>query len=89
MILDKIESLLVEVKEMKASNAEEIEALRLKYLSKKGEINAVMADFRNVPADQKKEVGMKSMSSNRQLSKGSMPCVMPSKQAKTATRDST
>ncbi len=59
MILDKIESLLVEVKEMKASNAEGIEALRLKYLSKKGEINAVMADFRNVPADQKKEVGMK------------------------------
>lgn len=59
MILDKIESLLAEVKEMKASNAEEIEALRLKYLSKKGEINAVMADFRNVPADQKKEVGMK------------------------------
>ena len=41
MILDKIESLLAEVKEMKASNAEEIEALRLKYLSKKGEINAV------------------------------------------------
>ena len=59
MILDKIESLLAEVKEMTASNAEEIEALRLKYLSKKGEINAVMADFRNVPADQKKEVGMK------------------------------
>lgn len=59
MILDKIESLLNEVKEMTASNAEEIEALRLKYLSKKGEINAVMADFRNVPAEQKKEVGMK------------------------------
>lgn len=59
MILDKIESLLNEVKEMKASNAEEIEALRLKYLSKKGEINAVMADFRTVAADQKKMVGMK------------------------------
>lgn len=44
---------------MTASNAEEIEALRLKYLSKKGEINAVMADFRTVPAEQKKEVGMK------------------------------
>ena len=44
---------------MKAANAEEIEALRLKYLSKKGEINAVMADFRTVPAEQKKEVGMK------------------------------
>lgn len=59
MILDKIESLLKEVTEMTASNAEEIEALRLKYLSKKGEINAVMADFRTVPAEQKKEVGMK------------------------------
>ncbi len=59
MILDKIASLLQEVKEMKATNAEDIEALRLKYLSKKGEINAVMADFRNVAAEQKKEVGMK------------------------------
>ncbi len=59
MILEKIESLLNEVKTMTASNAEEIEALRLKYLSKKGEINAVMADFRTVPTEQKKEVGMK------------------------------
>ena len=59
MILDKIEQLLEEVKNLKAANAEEIEALRLKYLSKKGEITALMAEFRNVPADQKKTVGMK------------------------------
>lgn len=59
MILDKIEKLLEEVKGLTASNAEEIEAMRLKYLSKKGEINALMADFRNVPAEQKKEVGIK------------------------------
>ncbi|MBO5601844.1 MAG: phenylalanine--tRNA ligase subunit alpha [Prevotella sp.] len=59
MILDRIEELLKEVKELKASNAEEIEALRLKYLSKKGEINALMAEFRNVAADQKKVVGIK------------------------------
>ncbi len=59
MILDKIAQLLEEVKNLSAQNAEEIEALRLKYLSKKGEITALMADFRNVPADQKKEVGMK------------------------------
>lgn len=59
MILEKIEQLLNEVKGISASNAGEIEALRLKYLSKKGEINALMADFRNVPAAQKKEVGMK------------------------------
>ncbi|MCI6160249.1 MAG: phenylalanine--tRNA ligase subunit alpha [Prevotellaceae bacterium] len=59
MILDRIEELLKEVSALTASNAEEIEALRLKYLSKKGEINALMTDFRNVAADQKKAVGMK------------------------------
>ena len=42
-----------------AKNAEEVERLRLKYLSKKGEINALMSEFRNVAADQKKTVGMK------------------------------
>jgi len=59
MILDKIEKLLDEVQNLNAHNAEEIEALRLKYLSKKGEITTLMADFRNVPAEQKKEVGMR------------------------------
>ncbi len=59
MILEQIEQLLNEVKALEAKNAEDIEALRLKYLSKKGEINALMADFRNVPAEEKKTVGMK------------------------------
>ena len=54
MLLEKIDALLKDVKELKASNAEEIEALRVKYLSKKGEIAALMADFRNVAADQKR-----------------------------------
>ena len=59
MILEKIDQLLEEVKNISASNADEIEALRLKYLSKKGAITALMNDFRNVPADQKKVVGIK------------------------------
>lgn len=58
-MLAKIQQLLEEVEQLKANNADELEALRIKYLSKKGEINALMADFRNVAADQKKEVGMK------------------------------
>ena len=58
-MIAKIEQLLQEVEAMTASNAEELEALRIKYLSKKGAINELMADFRNVPAEQKKEVGMK------------------------------
>lgn len=59
MILEKIDELLQEVKNISATNADEIEALRLKYLSKKGAITALMTDFRNVPAVQKKAVGIK------------------------------
>ena len=59
MILEKIEELLKEVSTISAKNAEEVEQLRLKYLSKKGEINALMSEFRNVAADQKKTVGIK------------------------------
>ncbi len=58
-MLNRIAELLEEVRNMNAANATELEALRLKYLSKKGVISALMADFRNVPAEQKKEVGMK------------------------------
>ena len=58
-MIEKIEQLISEIKELKAASAEELEALRLKYLSKKGAINELMADFRNVPAEQKREVGQK------------------------------
>ena len=58
-MLEKIKDMLAEVEALQAKNAEEIESLRIKYLSKKGLITSLMADFRNVPAEQKKEVGMK------------------------------
>ena len=58
-MLEKIEQLINEVNELKATTAQELESLRLKYLSKKGAINDLMADFRNVPADQKREVGQR------------------------------
>ena len=50
---------MAEVENLTANSAEELEDLRIKYLSKKGAINDLMADFRNVPAEQKKEVGMR------------------------------
>ena len=59
MLLDKIDELLKEVSQLSAKDAEDVEQLRLKYLSKKGEINALMGEFRNVAKDQKKELGMK------------------------------
>ena len=58
-MIAKINQLLQEVEALKAANAEELEALRIKYLSKKGAINDLMADFRNVAAEQKKEGGMR------------------------------
>jgi phenylalanyl-tRNA synthetase alpha chain len=56
-MVDKIKALLLEVEEMKAANADELETLRIKYLSKKGEVSALFNDFRNVANDQKREVG--------------------------------
>lgn len=56
---DKIEALLSEVEQMSATNTEELEALRIKFLSKKGVIPSLMDDFRNVPSEQKREIGVK------------------------------
>ena len=57
-MLEKINALKAEIEAATAKDAEAVEALRIKYLSKKGALNALMADFRTVPADQKKEIGM-------------------------------
>ena len=56
-MINKINALLQEVENLKAANAEELEAIRIKYLSKKGEISLLMNDFRTVAADQKREIG--------------------------------
>ncbi|MFL1684596.1 MULTISPECIES: phenylalanine--tRNA ligase subunit alpha [Bacteroidales] len=56
-MLDKINHLKAEIESLKASKADEIETLRIKYLSKKGEISQLFNDFRNVAAEHKKEVG--------------------------------
>lgn len=56
---EKIEALLTEIEQLKATTAEEVESIRIKYLSKKGIISSLMDEFRNIPADQKREVGMK------------------------------
>ena len=57
-MLERIKQMLAEVDALQAKTADEVEALRIKYLSKKGEITALMNDFRLVPAEQKKQVGI-------------------------------
>lgn len=56
-MLAKVEELVKEVEGFNSSNLEEIEAFRIKMLGKKGAITALLAEFRNVPVEQKKEFG--------------------------------
>ena len=56
-MIERIQKLLAEVNSLSANGTEEIEALRIKYLGKKGEISRLFNDFREVPNDQKRQVG--------------------------------
>lgn len=58
-MIDKINRLKEEIAALQAANAEQLEALRIKYLSKKGEVSALFNDFRTVPAEMKKELGQR------------------------------
>lgn len=58
-MLDKIQQIKAEMEQLHAQTLEDAEALRIKYLSKKGLIPQLMEDFRSVPAEMKKEVGIK------------------------------
>ena len=58
-MIEKINDLLAEVGTLTANDEKELEALRIKYLSKKGVMNELMTAFRDVPGDQKRELGQK------------------------------
>lgn len=58
-MLERIKALKEEIGSALATTPAGVEELRIKYLSKKGAISLLMADFRNVPAEQKREVGQK------------------------------
>ena len=53
----KIQQLSEELNLLLAGSLDEVENLRIKYLSKKGEISTLFNDFRNVPNEEKREVG--------------------------------
>ena len=59
MLTDKIQSLLGEVADLQAADAKALEELRIKYLSKRGVINGLMGEFRDVAPESKREIGMK------------------------------
>ena len=58
-MIDKINKYLEESKSFVADSLDEIESFRIKYLGKKGIVNDLFAEFKNVPRENKKEVGQK------------------------------
>ena len=56
-IKENIQDLLAQVADLQASNAEQLEALRIKYLSKKGLVTELFNAFREVPKEEKREIG--------------------------------
>ena len=54
---ETIQRLSDEINALQAASLEELEALRIKYLSKKGSVSVLFDDFRNVPNEQKREIG--------------------------------
>ncbi len=54
---DKIAALRAEIAALKATTPQQAEELRIKYMSKKGLVNALFAEFRNVPQEDKKAIG--------------------------------
>ena len=58
-MINKIEELLKTVQEAAPKSAAEVEELRIRILGKKGELNALMEQFKSVPAEQKRELGQK------------------------------
>ena len=58
LLQENIQDVLSEIQQLTAKDKKELEELRIKYLSKKGVVAQLMAEFRNVSADQKKELGI-------------------------------
>jgi phenylalanyl-tRNA synthetase alpha chain len=56
-MIDRINQLMSEINSWVSCQPQDVEAIRIKYLSKKGEINLLFDDFRLVPNEKKREIG--------------------------------
>jgi phenylalanyl-tRNA synthetase alpha chain len=57
-MLDKIKELEAEIDELTADSPEKTEEYRIKYLGQKGIIKSLFNEFKNVPPNEKKQVGL-------------------------------
>ena len=58
-MIKKLEDYISYIKNFDSKDKDEIESMKIKFLGRKGLINELFSDFKNVPADQKKEYGQK------------------------------
>jgi phenylalanyl-tRNA synthetase alpha chain len=56
---EKLESIKEKIERFEIKASEQVDLYRVQFLSKKGELNDLFEDFKNVPNDQKKEIGQK------------------------------
>lgn len=54
---EQIRKLLEEVENFQAASIDQLEEFRIRFMSKKGLVAALFAEFKNVPAEEKKETG--------------------------------
>lgn len=101
-MLEKIKQLKEELEQITVSAKEEVEELRIKFISKKGLLNQLFADFKNVEAEQKKAVGqainelkefalnkineLKDQFENADSSAGQIDLTMPAEPLRPGTR---
>jgi phenylalanyl-tRNA synthetase alpha chain len=58
-MIKKFEDYISRVKKFSSQDSKEIESFKIEFLGRKGVINDLFSDFKNVPSDQKKEYGQK------------------------------
>ena len=58
-MIKKLEDYISRVKKFSSQDSKQIESFKIEFLGRKGVINDLFSDFKNVPSDQKKEYGQK------------------------------
>ena len=58
-MIKKLEDYISHVKKFSSQDSNEIESFKIEFLGRKGLINDLFSNFKNVPADKKKEYGQK------------------------------
>jgi len=90
-MLEKISGIKTQAESEVIKNLSDLESFRIKYLSKKGLVSLLFDDFRNVPPEQKKEIGqgLNILKQEIQEKYNQLKAVLESKEERTSLNDLT